>query len=472
MRAKKVVAVAAAAFMAASTVGVLAGCRDTAHTINVFLLADADEAKFYNEYFEELEAELKEEGLEYKIDFNYEQEANYYDALNGAINGGETPDIFYVRPNDLLAYKDSVVELQSYADSAVGKEFVNLNDIYDTALNLYRFNPDTGALGNSGDKLYAFPKDLSTQQLGYNRKLVEQYQTQIKAAGLKLPWEMNWETENYSWNDYLKMCKAIADNIDTSTTYAASDVPSVEILAHSFGGELIDLSGGRVNGKVNSLTEGAIKQAIEYQAELVDCGAADFDVATYQNFSAGKICFYGLVGSWQIRQYNNLIKDDNGEPCWEVMPWPTVDGTTDWEGCITSAGYVVSKDCAEMEKGDIAKRIAISFLTPQTQEKLVKDAKISLPLYKNRADDYKNPENDSIYSPKTRGIFLDVISGEHGFFPAKYSTFDKLWLDTLDTALTVMWKKGKGGAKNEFNTTNWAKVQSDMQARYDLSKNS
>lgn len=474
MKGKKVVAVAAAALMAAAAVGTFAGCADWEHTIDIFLLANDNETQFYQKYFKDLEEELKEEGFEYKIKFNGEQEGNYYDALKAAINRGATPDIFYVRPNELLQYKDEIVELQSYADGA-GKEFVNLDDIYDTALNMYRFNPETGALGNATDKLYAFPKDLSTQQLGYNKTLLKKYEEKIKDAGLTLPWDMDWSTKTYTWDEYKDMCKVIADNAEANNY--ACDVPSIEILAHSFGGDLIDLSGGRAEGKINSLAEGSpINKAIKYQAELVDCGAADYERATYSNFSAGRVCFYGLVGSWEIADYNKLLGKDN----WEVMPWPTVDGSTNWAGRITSAGYVVSQKAAAAEKGDIVKRIAISFMSNNTQNKLVRESQISLPLIKSWATDYKSAATDSVYTPKSRGVFLDVISGEHGFFPATYSTYDKIWIDQLDTALEVMWKAGKGtddkgnprdGALKNYAAKDWASVQADMQSQYNDSKN-
>ncbi len=468
MKTKKAVAVAAAAILSASAVGALAGCGDKANTIEIFLLANNNETKFYRSYFDEMEETLYEEtGVKYEIDFSGEQIGNYYDKLKAAINRGSAPDIFYLRPNEILQYKDKIAPLQDYAEGK-GKEYVNLDDIYDTALNMYRFNPETGTLGNPEDDLYAFPKDLSTQQLGYNKKLVEKYQTQIKAAGIKkLPWEMDWEKETYTWDEYLTMCKAIADNAEANNY--ACDIPSIEILTHSFGGELIDLSGGRANGKVSSLTEGAVKQAIEYQAKLVDCGAADYSRATYSNFAAGRVCFYGLVGSWEIGEYND--NPSLGKGNWEVMPWPTKDGGKEWAGLITSAGYVVSKDCASQEKGDVAKRIAISFMSSYTQNKLVKESQISLPLIKSWEEDYKNPENDTMYSPASRGVFLDVISGKHGFFPAEYSTYDQVWIDQFNTPLEVMWNEGKGKALAKYNATNWADTQTTMQQQYDLTKN-
>ncbi len=473
MKKTKVAAVAAAALIAATTVGAMAGCGgNSEHTIKVFLLANNAETKFYQQYFDEMEQELQEEGLDYKIVFNGEQEGNYYDALKSDINGGGIPDIFYIRPNEIYQYKDHIACLQDFADTRAAAYGVDLSDVYDTALDLYRYNPTTGELGNPSDKLYAFPKDLSTQQLGYNKQLLEKYQTEIRAAGYDLPWEMDFTQHTYTWEQYLGICKTIYETAKAKNDKVyASDVPPIEVLAHSFGGELIDLSGGRANGKVASLTDGAMKKAIEYQAKLCACGGADVENATYANMTAGKVCFYGLVGSWEIGEYNKSL--NGGDPTkenWCLMPWPTDDGEADWQGVITSAGYCVSKKCAEQtEKAEVAMRIAISFLSPKTQDRLTKEAEITLPLLKSVSASYRDPENDTVFFPKTRGYFLDVVSGEHGFFPAKYSTYDSVWLTDLETQLSVMHHK-KDKALDSFNSIKWENLQKTMQTHYDETK--
>ncbi len=474
---KKLVAILVAVFTAATMTFSLTGCtKNKANEISILLLANNSETVFYTQYFKDMEAALREEGLDYTIKFTGQQEKDYYNTLGSLIQQGATPDIFYVRPNELLQYKDLITSLQSYADS---QQDVDLTNIYDVALDMYRFNPDTGALGNKSDELYAFPKDLSTQQLGYNKTLLSTVAQAVKSeTGLKMPWEMNFETENYSWAEYKKLCESIAKKLPAN--HYASDIPNVEILAKSFGSDnsattspLIDLSSGRANGKVGSLTDGPVQKAIKYQAELVASGAADYEGATYANMTAGRVCFYGLMGSWEVADYDDHLGADN----WGVMPWPTEDGATDWQGLITSAGYVVSAQCASMDKGDVAKRIALSFMSNSTQEKMVRTAKISLPLRKNVKDDYLNAENDEIYSPKTRNVFIDVISGEHGFYPAKYSTFDAVWLDELTTQLSVMYNKGSG-AVSFFNspsgdgTYSWSALQNRMQQQYDATKNS
>lgn len=217
MKKTKLVAVAAATLMAATAAGALAGCgSDPAYTLNVFLLANSTESEVYDEYFEHMEDEFAADGLNYKIKARYEQENNYYSSLDALINGDDTPDIFYLRPNEILQYKTEIVSLQSYADAQTD---VNLSDIYPLAINMYRYNPTTGALGNEDDDLYAFPKDLSTQQLGYNRELLEQFTSAIKAAwsGYVEPWNKDFSKGTYTWEQYKTICKAIADNANANS---------------------------------------------------------------------------------------------------------------------------------------------------------------------------------------------------------------------------------------------------------------
>lgn len=480
MKKKKVVAVAAAAIMAASTIGALAGCgKDPETTITVFLLANSTETTFYRNYFKQMEEDLKEEfaeeGLEYKIDFSAEQESNYYQTLKADIQNGSTPDIFYLRPNELLQYGNMIADLDDYAKTmgdGSANAIADLSTIYDTALNMYRYNPTTGKIGDPSDHLYAFPKDLSTQQLGYSKTLLKKFEKKINDAGYKLPYQDGYT--GYTWEEFKQVCKVIADNA-ASNEYAC-DIPSVEILAKSFSDDkstttspLMDLTGGRASGTVGEIKAGSpLYKAIQYQAEFVACGAGNYRGATYQNFTSGRVCFYGACGSWEVGDYNDFFNKDGGDN-WGVMAWPTENKGDTWQGLIKSAGYVVSKSCAEMTKGDVAKRIALSFLSRTTQNQLMQQ-QISLPLIKDWAEDYTNPENDAKYSPSTRGIYLDVISGEHGFFPASYSTYDDAWIKPMTDQLEVIWLGGNE-ATSKFTSVNWTEIRSSMQGQYNATKN-
>ena len=473
MKKTKFVAVAVATLMAVTTVGALAGCGgDSAHTISVMLLCNSRENKVYTDYFRNLEAELKEDGLNYSIDFTYQKSGDYYGALDTAINRNNIPDIFYVRPNELIKYKDHIVPLQDFADE---QDFVDLGGIQKAALDMYRYNPTTGELGNENDDLYAFPKDLSTQQLGYNKTFLERYRAEFKAANIDLPWEGKFASDaqakgTYTWDEFITICQMIHDSDTTEPNQYATDVPAIEIIAKSFGVDLIDLSKGKEQGTVVDLKSADMKKAIEVEAKLIAAGAYHGEDG-YAAFTGNKMGFYSLVGSWEIAEHNDYAKQQNYE--WGVMPWPTKDGSTNWQGSITSAGFVVSKNCAEdaenPEKAEIAKRIAISGLTPKSQNYFVREQLISLPLETGKEADYRDPANDGIYSPSTRGVFLDVVTGSHGFRPAKYNTYNDLWLQELETELTLMWNSKT--PLTYFTDDVLTTLQDRMQKQYDEYKN-
>lgn len=445
---KKFTAILVAAMLVmASAVG-FSGCGNGGNTIRILLLANNREDAFYEEYFSEAE-----ETYGVSIDYDGYQEADYYNRLSSEIQQGRTPDIFYLRPNEIKQYKDIIANLQDYADEQTE---VDLSQLYESALDMYRYNPETGELGNKTDDLYAFPKDLSVHQLGYNRTLLEKYSRRLESAGYTLPWNMDFSQKTYTWQEYAGMAKAVADAAaaEGEEVYG-SDVPSIEILIHSFGGEILDLESDAV-----TITGSAVQRAIEYQAELCASGAASYRNATYANFTAGKVAFYGLVGSWEVAEYDDYF----GEGNWGVMPWPTEDGTAQWYGLITTAGYAVSQECASSELGETAMRIAASFMTPAVQDRLVREEKISLPLNRQMAESYIDPSYDEVYSPSTRQFFIDVISGEHGFFSVEYSTYNRIWLDRFDDALVLMWVDSNPVAL--YESTDWEQVQQAMQEQY------
>lgn len=468
---KKVAACMTAVCLAATAVGAsvsLAGCgksgdkfptvdSDPTANLDIMLLSNSTERVFYNKYFEQMA-----EKYEIKITFEGLEEKPYYDRLDSRMQQGDVPDIFYVRPNEIMAYHKDIYCLEQFKDTVADNENLNLDlsDIYPLALDMYRFNDETNQMDEVNGELYAFPKDLSTQQLGYNKTIVEKYTTQIKAAlgnDFKLPWEMNFKTENYTWAQYRTMCEVIANNLDDG--YWASDVPDIEILAKSFGGSILNTNDLKV-----TITSEAVTKAINYQKDLVTSTgtygakpAADHSNATQEKFKGGKVAFYGAVGSWEVGDYDTAFGQGN----WDVMPWPTEDGSTNWYGKITSAGYVVSNQCKNWQ---VAMEIAASFMTTKVQTQMMRDDKVSIPMNVKLQNDYLNPENDDKYSPKTRSVFIDVIKGTtHSFRPAEYYTYGDGWLKPFNDELAKMWTN-KSYAINDT-------LQKDMQRLLDDYKN-
>lgn len=468
---KKTIACLTAVALMASVAAPLSltGCGRDENEIRILLLANNAEDPFYRDYFASLESKY---GV--TIRYNGYEEDGYYQKLKGEIQGGTTPDIFYVRPNEILQYRKRITSLESYANS-LDPEFVDLSDVYTEALDMYRYKD--GKMDASGE-LYAFPKDLSTQQLGYNKNVIGACSEQIKTKypSYKLPWEEGFT--GYTWEQFHDICEVIS-NVGTvkvpnkqgtlvDIEPVGCDIPDIEILAKSKGGTILNKATDTV-----TVNNEAVQWAVDYQAALCTPRegyakpAADFNTATFANFRAFKVAFYGKCGSWEISQYDSIL----GEGNWDVMPWPTVDGSTNWYGMITSAGYVVSKDANRM---DVCKEIAASFMSQEIQQKMVNDVKISLPLLKSLKDSYVDPENDynstdkTGFTPKSRSVYINVIDHSHGFYPAKYSTYNATWLEPLDTALNSMWNYHvtNGPAWPTSNKPTLSTIQTNMQNVY------
>lgn len=473
---KRVTACMTAACLAATTVGAavgLTGCGKTANkyptegssdptaSINILLLANSTEIKFYNSYFAK-----QAEKYNVNIEFEGLPASSYYDRLGSLTQQNKLPDIFYVRPNEILKYHSKIYSLEKFMENfdENGENEnlrVNTSKIYDLALDLYKYNDQTKQMDEKNGEQYAFPKDLSTQQLGYNKLVVQQYATQIQAADaekggkLKLPWNMNFETENYTWKDYRTMCEIIStEAYKAKATHYGCDIPSIEILANSYNGRILNTETMKVE-----VTSSAVQQAIQYQKDLITPSkegnqpAASRVGATQQAFTRGEVAFYGALGSWEVGDYDTADKVGKGN--WDVMPWPTVDGSTNWKGLITSAGYVVSNQCKNWQA---AMEIAASFMTRATQELLVRE-KVSIPMN----SDVRNVYLTGDYTPLNRKVFIDVISGTHGFRPATYYTFGSDWLDTFSERLEIMYK-GQGAPADYAITDS---VQKSMQETLD-----
>lgn len=424
---------------------------------DVLFLANNKEIAFYEAHFASVATEL---GV--KINFTGVAHDNYYDKLTTEINGNNVPDILYIKPSDIREFVSSGI----IADitSELEKYSTTMDRVYDVAKEIYQYDKATKQMKTGAT--YAVPKDLSVQQLGYNKTLIERKAQLIEAAGLKLPWNMNWASENYTWDEYKTMAGILNDTSDSKNPIYGCDIPNIEILTWSFGGSILseDLQTVQINSA-------AFKQAVQYQAELIASGAGNYQGATFDNFVSGKVAFYGEVNSFDIKNYDDYFSNLDME--WDIMPWPVAsetDAPTSWTGKITSAGYAVSEKCKDKAK---AVEIIMSLLTDKTQTKLVATDKLMLPLFADMAESFIDPDFDSVYSPKSRSIYIDVINGDNGKFSDDYMCFNLTWQDPYKVHYLELIHAASADKVLSLIKTDeaYSSMQADVQKRYDQIKN-
>ena len=366
---------------------------------------------------------------------------------------------------------------------------------------------DTATKQFGEGKTYALPKDLSVKQLGYNVELVYKNRTVIweefknddpatiphytegaNNGKFKLPWDMDWEHENYTWSQYLRMTQALSKNGKTNGTSGSRiygcDFPNYEILVWSFGGEM--LTGDHVN-----VDSDAFKQAVKYLAELQDTGAANRDGASYDNFvSLHNVCFYSEMNSFDIIDFDSslpiseTVTRADGRTytkSWDVMPFPVADpaggdyarvdggqvSPTDWQSVITTAGYAVSAKCKDKVR---AVEIIMSLYEESVQQDLVQNKKLQLPLFEGATlDSFLDTSFDTVFSPLSRKIYMQVIDGTNGDIGADYTCYDTEWLTILDSDLmSYIYVPGKDKTSaNEYGARYNADFIKKIQDAYD-----
>ena len=505
MMKKKIVTLVLSLLLCLGVVPTMTACGKKSD-VSILLLANSQENAFYDAHFKQVGSEM---GI--KIGYIGQASSDYYKALTNEINKGATPDIFYVRPSDIRSYlhdgliADISEEIANYQAEHADE---NYSRIYDHAKEMYKYNVSTKTWGEGGT--YAIPKDLSVQQLGYNvdliyrnRQLIYDYYnanatkkaTLPKKGGgtvgsgdantMALPWDMDWATQNYTWTQYKDIAAVLGNSGKTAggDSVYGCDFPNYEILMWSFGGTLLSADMNTVN-----VGSAAFEKAGKYIADLVDSGAANYAGASYDKFIGTKdVCFYGLVNSFDVLKFDeNLGKFDAAHPengGWGVMPWPVADPTGDyarvdnttpaptaWQGVITSAGYAVSKTCKDKAR---AVEVIMTLLADDVQTKLLMEEKLQLPLFEDWEADYLKPANDNLYSPPSRSIYIDVISGTNGRISDLYKCYETTWHDKISTALfeyIYPVEKGQGKGLAAWNSHWDATFKSDIQTIYDRNK--
>ncbi|MDE7395783.1 MAG: hypothetical protein K2M95_06670, partial [Clostridiales bacterium] len=118
--------------------------------------------------------------------------------------------------------------------------------------------------------------------------------------------------------------------------------------------------------------------------------------------------------------------------------------------------------------------VIMTLLDEEVQTSLVAEEKLQLPLFKTMENDFLDTENNDVFSPLSRSIYLEVISGRHGRISDVYKSYETTWHDDISTKLfeyiyDVEAGKGKGiAAYNDHYNDDF---KNDIQSKYNNRKN-
>jgi multiple sugar transport system substrate-binding protein len=272
--------------------------------------------------------------------------SDYLTKIQTLIAGGNPPDVFYVDSlpaRDLI--EDKVLEpLNTLAD----KYKVNAGDFYPNLIKAY-----TGTDG----KLYGLPKDHNTLVMFYSKEMFQ------KAGITAVP--KTWE----EFRAAAEKLKAVAP-ADGAAIVAEPAIERILPWIYQAGGTLLtdDL-------KTSKVTDAAFKKGMEFYYNLRKDGfskkssevGADWPGDALIKGKAGVV----FEGGWLIPAADKAgVKDKIGIA---EMPKGETQGTLDFTVAYVMAAKSQNKDAAFA---------LLSFMTSESQQRLLSDAGLALPSRK------------------------------------------------------------------------------------------
>lgn len=447
---KKALAFALSTLIALGGMGMMSGCGSDGGDISVLLLVNNQEDAFYKEYFAELEEEMN-----IKIDYRGESFSDYDTALTTSMQD-TPPDIFYVRPGNLKMYVADglLADMSDYLESDEFTSQVDVSRLYPHVIDIYRYDGKTVSVSDPDAPIYGINQGLSYQGLGYNKTLIERKESQIRAAGLCMPWELGEgeNAETYTFEEFSLLLSLVKDTtgggLNGNLPIAGMNIPTeIMPLVWSYGGEI-------VSGDSVTVTTEPFQKVLTWLRENYEAGNLSRS-ATWGEWSTNEVAFYTEIGSWEVSGYIESGMD------FDVMPWPTADGGDGWYGQIGTAAYGVFADSPNL---DLAMEIVAGFLREDVQDKMVRKG-LALPIYKETAEGGYLTD-DETYKPEHRSVFIEVISGRHGKYSPVNNTFDSEWYDAFtDDILTFVTESSQTAAE-------WLGAkQTEMQTLFDRQLN-
>ncbi len=340
--------------------------------------------------------------------------SDYLTKIQTLLAGGNAPDVFYVDSLPAIdLIEDKLLEpLNSYADKAK----VNFGDFYPSLIKAY-----TGSDG----KIYGLPKDHNTLGMIYNKELLMQ-------AGITAPPK--------TWEELKSVAQKLKEKMPADTTPIALEPDLARLLAFVYqaGGSMVS-----DDRKTSKVSDPGFKKGLEYYLGLRTAGLAKKSSELGAEWPGdalvkGKAAI-AFEGGWFIPfadKAGAMSKFGIAE-----LPKGEAQGNLDF-----TVAYVMSSKAKDKE----AAFALLSFMTSDSQQKLLTDAGLALPSRKALTESFiaKYPERKPLvdgvayakawqfgvgfggFDTKANPVLQAVFSGSKQLDPA-ISELDKLVKDKL-----------------------------------------
>lgn len=328
--------------------------------------------------------------------------ADYVGKTGTALMGGAGADVFYV-PDDMFGEwvsKNFIYNMQPLLD----KSSINLGDIWESAINRYRYNGKTTWDGD----IYCLPKDMGPTVLYYNKDM-------FKAKNVELP----PKDRPMTWEELLdKAQKLTGDGV-----FGIGPIWH-EAFVWSNGGDFLS-----EDRKTFTLNEPKAVEGLQFVADLTNKYHVCPDARTRQSMSDSQLFLSQRLGMvFGLRAMTPTYREAPFD--WDVcyIPSGAENVISGWSGTV---GLAINQKCKNPE----AAFKFIEFLAGEEGQKAQTELGFSLPIYKSMAntDVFLQPGQ----KPESAEVFIK--SAEKQLATPNTWLPNKKWWDDLNNQLSDVW---------------------------------
>lgn len=360
--------------------------------------------------FEEMISQFEDAYPGVTVDYINVPAPDFNAKLQTMIAGQQTPDVFYLAPENVMPFASSGI-LYDMTDYVADNEVFDPDNIWAKAIDMYRFDGQTPGTG----AIYGLPKDIGPFALAYNKDLFE-------SAGVPLPDpDVPW-----TWDEFVTHAKTLTSGEGLDKVFGTAPY-SLESAVWTNGADWLNEDHTEV-----TVTDPAFVEALQWVADLTlvhgvsPSSEEEGSLGSFQRWINGKIGMMG-IGPWSQGQFWEEIPFE-----WDLMPWPVSPRTNEpatWYGGI---GFAVAESS---ENKEAAANLAAFLAFNEDAQRTNYERGQAIPnLIDMTRDEYLAMDNP----PANKEEFVQIVE-DYGRRATQTFTYNSEWFTEFNANLASVW---------------------------------